>query len=221
MNENQFPNIFDDEQFNINHRKIKKLERPANDFIISGLCAGLGNYFSIDVSIIRFIGMISLLVSFIPLYFYIIGIILFPPETERQNISEHEKTKISKRNFYTVCSGLIILISMSFLMKNIGITKSAFTDFDSLFTNFAIISLGLYIIYKNSEFEVNSSSYFNSAGKKKILGVCKILSDYLKIDVTTIRVFFLVCTLLSFGIIILLYVILFLAFNIKENSYEN
>lgn len=62
-------------------KKIKRLERPREGRMIAGVCAGLANYFGIDVTIVRIIWVLLLLPGGFPgLLPYIVLWILMPEE---------------------------------------------------------------------------------------------------------------------------------------------
>jgi len=60
----------------------KKLYRAKEQKIIGGVCAGLGNYFDVDISLVRliFVGMAFLTALFPMVIFYIIAWIIIPVE---------------------------------------------------------------------------------------------------------------------------------------------
>lgn len=70
----------------------KKLYRAKEQKIIGGVCAGLGNYLDVDISLVRliFVGLGLLTALFPMVIFYIIAWIIIPleelPEKSKQGI---------------------------------------------------------------------------------------------------------------------------------------
>ncbi|MEJ5351825.1 MAG: PspC domain-containing protein [Melioribacteraceae bacterium] len=211
MNENNIPNIFEENEVTPQFKKIKRLERSGNDFIISGLCAGLGKYYNIDASIIRLISLLSLAVSSWFIYLYLLASFIFPLEKEITELSDYEKSKISRRNSYTVLSGFLILAGILWLLKSAGLSnRYELLNQNSLLINFMYLIIGIYLIDKNSAEEVLINNGHISKSKKMLLGVCKNLSDVINIDVNLLRTFFIIGTLITSGAILLLYIFLFI-----------
>lgn len=59
----------------------KKLVRPKNDRMIAGVCAGLGNYFGVDPTIIRILFVLFAIFVGGGILVYIILWIVLPDET--------------------------------------------------------------------------------------------------------------------------------------------
>ncbi len=209
MDENNIPDIFEEPENTQQFRKIKRLERSGNDFIISGLCAGLAKYYNVDASKIRLIWMLSLIISSWFIYIYFLASLIFPLEKESAALSDEEKFRIRRKNSFTVLSGILILAGVLWLFKSIGfINKDDLLNQNSLLINFMYLIIGIYLIDKNSDEEILQDYQQVSKSKKILFGVCKNLSDEAGIDVNIIRIFFIIGTLITAGTILLLYIFL-------------
>lgn len=60
----------------------KKLYRSRKNYMIAGICGGLGDYFQIDPTIIRLIVAFSALLGGTGLFIYLIAWIIIPIEPE-------------------------------------------------------------------------------------------------------------------------------------------
>lgn len=60
----------------------KKLYRSRKNFMIAGICGGLGEYFNIDPTVIRLIAAFSVLLGGTGLFVYLIAWIVIPLEPE-------------------------------------------------------------------------------------------------------------------------------------------
>lgn len=219
MNENNIPNIFEEPENTQHFKKIKRLERSKSDFIISGLCAGLGKYYNVDASIIRLISLLSLAVSSWFIYIYLLASFIFPLEKEFTTLEDIEKIKIRRKNSYTILSAILILAGILWLFKSTElIHRDELLNQNSLLINFMYLIIGLYLIDKNSAEEVLINYEQISKSKKLVFGVCKNLSDDIGIDINLIRTFFIIGTLITSGAILLLYIFLLITKHKKGES---
>ena len=58
--------------------EIKKLYKDPKNAKIAGVCAGLAEYFELDVSLVRILMLVSIFVSGIGIIFYIIAWLVLP-----------------------------------------------------------------------------------------------------------------------------------------------
>lgn len=72
----------------------KKLFRSEKKKMMGGVCGGLGDYFDIDVSLVRLIFVaLTLMTAILPMViFYVIAWIVIPIEEEITNVSKTSKT---------------------------------------------------------------------------------------------------------------------------------
>ncbi|MCK4496203.1 MAG: PspC domain-containing protein [Candidatus Aminicenantes bacterium] len=72
----------------------KKLFRSEKKKMMGGVCGGLGDYFDIDVSLVRLIFIaLTLMTAILPMViFYVIAWIVIPIEEEITNVSKTSKT---------------------------------------------------------------------------------------------------------------------------------
>ncbi|MDH7606043.1 MAG: PspC domain-containing protein [Melioribacter sp.] len=209
MNENNIPDIFEEPDSTQQIKRIKRLERSGNDFVISGLCAGLGKYYNVDISFIRLISILSLALSSWFIYIYLLASFIFPLEKESTTLSDLEKFRIRRKNSYTVLSGALILAGILWLFKSTElIHRDNLLNQNSLLTNFMYLIIGIYLFDKNSSEEVTKDFEQVSKSKRIMFGVCKNLSDDTGIDINLIRAFFIIGTLITSGAILLLYIFL-------------
>ena len=70
----------------------KKLYRSRTDKKISGVCAGIANYFGIDVTLLRVVVAVLVLTSMFSLVIiYIVCAIIIPEEPEYIDVESKEK----------------------------------------------------------------------------------------------------------------------------------
>lgn len=72
---------------------VKKLCKSKSDRKIDGVCAGIGNYFNIDPTIIRLLMVITLCFGFMGGIFYIVCMFIMPVESDIIDADEYENRK--------------------------------------------------------------------------------------------------------------------------------
>ncbi|HRI56503.1 MAG TPA: PspC domain-containing protein [Anaerolineae bacterium] len=76
----------------------KRLYRSRNDRVLSGVCAGLGNYFNIDPVLVRVLAVILGFVSFGTfLLLYLVLALIIPLEPEQALTPREEQTVIDRK----------------------------------------------------------------------------------------------------------------------------
>jgi phage shock protein C len=124
----------------------KKLTRSTRDRIISGVCGGLGEYFSIDPAIIR-IGwiLLSAMTKMPGILAYIICAIVIPEDDEiaYDTYSDNSSTKNTP-----MFIGLILIVIGGIMLIDIILPK--FFNVGNIFKYWPILLVlaGIYIIVK-------------------------------------------------------------------------
>jgi len=75
----------------------RKLVRSRNDRIIAGVCSGLGEYFSIDPTLVRLLFVFTALLGGPGLIAYLIFWVVVPLEAEEQSIVDASPVVIDNR----------------------------------------------------------------------------------------------------------------------------
>lgn len=212
-----------------NQQKIpKRLYKSRRDKIIDGVCGGFAEYFEVDASIIRLIWVLITLMGGSGLIAYLIAMIIMPvnPEhlTTQQPDNIYKNGRGDRRRFFGV---MLILIGVLILMANIGwIWDFGWWSFSwKILLPILVIVLGIFLIYtqESRKIGVKENVEFQTGGEmnnkkikelrrsrtdRKLFGVCAGIAKYFELDVTLIRVIFVFAGLLSFGWVLLIYIIL-------------
>lgn len=239
FNENKNPG--DDELKNENHtpepenineesetKKVKKLYKSKNNRIIFGVCGGLGEYLEIDPLLLRLLFVLSIIFGVWGVITYVISAALIPENPVQEEIVDQERKDITrKENFKIITGSALILLGIFILLKNTGIWDYNFLGIGrEFFIPVVLILAGIYLIVKYNNSSIfsfkkggpgESRRFYRSAANKKIAGVCGGLGEYLGVDPTLIRVFWLIFIFGSFGVGILIYLI-FVIFIPEKNS---
>ncbi|MGK9475549.1 PspC domain-containing protein [Melioribacter sp. OK-6-Me] len=208
MEEHEFPDLFDDGTYTEKRPARKKLERSSSDYLITGLCGGLGRYFNIDPAKIRVALMFSLLLGGWIILFYFIASIMIPLERSSSLIVAN------KKNNLVFLSSMMMTAGLYLYLTDFDLTHRTYFLLDNRSTMMGGILMitGIYITIKNmhivSAQENNPAKFYRSQKHKIVSGLCGGLAEYLSAEVTLIRTFFLISVLLSAGLILIIYLLL-------------
>lgn len=213
MEENNFPNIFDEKYDTTPGPQYKRLARSGSDVIIAGVCSGIAKYFNADPSIIRLIATLSLILGAWAIAVYLILAYLLPNQKNVEALPEAEIALQRKVNVRTVISSLLILVGLYFGLSSLGwfVPWPVFFIYNSYLISFSAIGFGIFLFEKFKEenigLEITPVEKFYRVKKGKILfGVCSGISRYFNnSDVTSIRIIFVITTLLTLGLMMIGY----------------
>lgn len=205
----------------------KTLYRSRNQKIIGGVCAGFAKYFKMDLSLMRLLWVI-LGFSGIGVVAYIAALIIVPynPEEEFAD-NEFDTPKITNKKALGVA--LIVFGLVLFLIQ--------LEAFDYIFSfhiswklvwGLMLILVGAVLLYrsisteKNREFlNIHDGQLYRPRENRMFFGVCAGLSNYFHIDVSLLRVFWVLATLAAHGLGLIAYLILAIIFPAEESVKQH
>jgi len=200
---------------------MKRIYRSQKDRIIAGVCGGFANYLNLDPTIVRLIWIIFTIFGGIGIFAYIISIILISENGEIK--SKEIKPEEDNDGKLLIWGIVIIIVGILLFFRHKPIFGMMWHSFSGSWFNIlfaiAIIGIGIYIIVnrKNEERNILKNMKINglslSVSDKKIAGVCGGIGESLQVDSTVIRLIWVIGTLLSVGVGIILYIICILIFN--------
>jgi phage shock protein PspC (stress-responsive transcriptional regulator) len=123
---------------------MKKFRRKAKGKVLGGVCAGLADYFNIDVSLIRLAMVLLALADGLGILFYILAWIVVPEEDGEEKKEEGKVEEQSSPKVQVVGGVFLVLLGLYFLVKNYF---GLFLPFDKVWPLFLII-LGVWVIVK-------------------------------------------------------------------------
>jgi len=209
---------------------MKRLYKSRRDRIIDGVCGGIGEYLGIDPTIIRIIFLLLFFVGGAGLILYIAGMLIIPvnPEHEETVEVKTEKRTAPGRGILFILGLFLVLIGLGLLLENFGWPVWHFlkVSFNFVLPIFIII-VGIFLIVTyfsskreevrehkseseqaKTETEGSVKRLFRSRKNRMIFGVCGGLGEYLNTDPTIVRILWVILAISSFGIAILLYLIM-------------
>ncbi len=109
----------------------RKLERNPMNKVIGGVCSGLGDYFNLDVALVRVLFVIALLFASFGFWLYIILWIVIPERKIDFNIENHQaedsrqtqenniqEDKDSKKTSAMLSGIIIVIVGLVLLVNN-------------------------------------------------------------------------------------------------------
>jgi len=148
--------------------------------------------------------------------FYLVLAFMLPIEKNPKELSYEEHYQIEQENARTVFAGLLILFGIHFSLIELGIETS--NNFFVLPNNFMIpviaIAFSIFLFtnkfYSNYNLNEQKKSFRLIKKRKMFLGVCSGLSKYLSVDLTSLRIIFLILLFLTLGLFSIFYFMLYL-----------
>ena len=200
---------------------MKRIYRSQEDRIIAGVCGGFAEYFGVDPTIVRLIWIFFTIFGGMGILAYIFSIILI---AENNNSKAKEITPEDDYDEKLVLWGVVIIIVGILLFFRhrpmVGMMWHAVSGnwFNILFA-IGLIGVGIYILINRKDDETHTLSNLKISGlylsetDKKLGGVCGGIAESINIDSTIIRLIWVLGSLLSAGIGIVLYIICMLVFS--------
>jgi len=216
---------------NFSSEPVKRIYRSKYDRMISGVCGGIGEYFSIDVLLVRILWIVITLFGGVGILLYIAAVIIVP---ENPGHLESETDSPKKKNDKTFFWGaLLIIVGIALIFKQMGLFHylQIWNVPWQMIWAIILISLGAFLMFNKNksqddesvketfapgkEEDPNSKQIYRSRTDKMLAGVCGGLADYFHLDPTIVRLLYVVLSLASVGIGIVIYIVMMLVFPEK------
>lgn len=208
----------------------RKLYRSRTQRILGGVCSGIAEYFNVDPVLIRLGWLVFTLMGGAGILGYIIALIIIPEapyEPDAQNVHP----PASPTDFTRLAGFILIIFGALFLIRQFGFHFNFMHLPWPVFLALGLIALGVYILlHKNEDavrqdgealMDVPDQSFVRIAKGKMLSGVCTGLARYFDVDVTIIRLLWVIATLATAGTGILAYIIAVIVFPVVNDVPEN
>ena len=192
---------------------MQRITRSQSDRLLTGVCGGVADYFSIDPTMVRLIWIFFTLFGGSGLLAYIIATLLIPDSNSQERFFKLDSLKSNP--FWGVLfifSGLILFLQYDDIFYLFW--ASFWGNFINISIAFVLLGIGIYLLYnRQSQIKsINKNVLANplhlSIDDKKLAGVCGGLGESLVIDPNIVRVLWVFGTFMSIGVGVLLYIIL-------------
>lgn len=211
--------------FNTEQNGLRRLYKSRRVRMIDGVCGGIAEYFSVDVTIIRLLFVLLGLMGGTGLLVYITAMIIMPTNPDFMAAPEPQRQQGNGLRFWGI---VLILIGATALFVNLGwLTGYSWWSFSgTVVLPVLMIGVGLFIVFSlRSRQRAAGDPSTTTAGEhampqepvkelrrsirnRKLFGVCGGLGDYFSVDPTIVRLVFVVLVFASFGWALLIYIAL-------------
>lgn len=203
----------------------KRLYRSRQDKFIGGVCGGIAEYFNIDSNLVRILFILSIFFGGLGLVIYIAALIIVPENPEQEETPTQQKSMSNSLiwGILLIAIGAILLFRELHILDYFYIRHLPWSTIWAIF----LIAIGILLLVTHSksqeggedEGEVSAPlSIFRSRSDRKIAGVCGGLAQYFNIDSSLVRLGWILLTLASAGLGILIYLLFIFIF--PEESSE-
>jgi len=219
-----------DEKTQTTYESPRRLNKSNSNRIFDGICGGLAEYFNVDATLIRVLWIIFTFLS--PpagIVGYIIGIVVIPRNPKL--VEDDSDGPVIKRDLNIILGIFLIFLGLVFITDRLDIFP--FDIFYSIRHSFQLlwpillISVGGWLIYtyhhktdmrdsesnEISETTIPKKRFTRSIDNKMLAGVCSGLAKYFNVDPTLVRILWVVGTLFSKGLGILVYIVFWIFFQ--------
>lgn len=211
------------------NQQYKKFYRSQTNRYIGGVCGGLTDYFNVDANLFRILFILFSFIGGLGIIIYIISMIIVPVNPNEEKIKN--RIENDRTIFWAL---LLIAIGALLLVKEFGVFNYFHfwhLPWSSLWAIFLIL-IGLLLIFSSSRKvpiekdggqPSESTSVLNeihrSRSDRMLAGVCAGIANYFKIDPSIVRLLWVLASLASVGLGILVYVVLI--FVIPEQTEQS
>lgn len=216
---------------------VKRLYKSRHDKIIDGVCAGVAEYFGLNTALVRVLWTISIFFGGAGIVAYITAMVLVPVNPvhlSTTSLTPDEQVKINAtKNFNhgLFWGSILILIGAIIFLDDLDMFEFRWFWRHFMWDWFlpGMFILGGIILIargtrKNSTETENKghtdfSNFRRSSKQKKIFGICAGLATRLHIDVSIIRILWVIITFITPPIGVVIY--LLIAFLTPDEDNQN
>jgi phage shock protein PspC (stress-responsive transcriptional regulator) len=207
--------------------KDRKLYRSQTNRMVGGVCGGMAEYFSIDPNLMRLVFVILTFLGGSGILIYIASLIIIPNNPD-QTIPEKRENVIRDKPLFW--GSLLIVIGLFILFRQLGLFYSFHfwhIPWQSVWAVILII-IGVVLLFNKTKADQaegiegeTDKKLYRSRSQKMLGGICGGLAEYFDIDVSVVRVLWVIGTLLSIGLGILAYLVILIIFPEKPEEIDN
>jgi len=195
----------------------KRLFKSTADRKIDGVCGGVAEYLGIDSTVVRVVWIVAAFFVGLGILAYLAAVLIMPRRPEdviRRSTDRGEENKLLIVGLSILALGSLLLFENLDLVPPRGFWRSFFSSTSNLVFPIFFILLGLAFIlaYRRGEEGIGipfkDRRLVRVESEKLIGGVCAGVARYFEVDPSVVRLLWVVGTLFSKGLGILLYLVL-------------
>ena len=194
----------------------RKLYRYRENKIIAGVCTGFARYFEIDIVLVRLIWLV-LAFTGVGLLAYIAAVFIIPYAPDEIVPEESNSTAEEEEPNHRILGILLVSLGVILLLYQFDVFNYLFS-FDiswKLVWGMLLVGIGLLLLLTNFSFAERNllggekgKPLYRPAQNRALFGVCAGLANYFNIDISLVRIFWVLATIASHGIGLFVYLIL-------------
>jgi phage shock protein C len=207
--------------------KNKKLYRSQSNRMIGGVCGGIADYFVLDATLIRIIWIAISLLGGFGLLIYVASLFIIPNNPD-QSPGEASQSLIKDKNLFW--GSLLVIVGLFLILRQMGLFYTFqfwHVPWQSVWA-IVLIALGGILLYnrsKSGHSEEDESAevkkLYRSTKQKMVAGVCGGIAEYFKLDVSIIRILWVLATFITAGVGILVYIGMVILFHENPDQIED
>ena len=204
----------------------RKLYRSQENRMIGGVCGGMAEYFNIDPNLMRILWVILAFLGGSGVIVYLAALIIVPNNPD-QTIPENRDLVIKDKTLFW--GSLLIVVGVFLIFRQIGIIHSFRLwnlPWQSIWA-VILIAIGAALLFNRSKESDEGAEkvepdkkLYRSRKERMVAGVCGGLAEYFDLDVSVIRILWVIGTLMSAGIGVLIYLIMLIVFPEKPMEVD-
>ena len=195
---------------------MKRLQRSRTDRVVAGVCGGVAEYFGVDANIVRVLWITSLVLGCVGALPYLAAMFLLP-EADGPAGAGASSAKIV--GFVLLGFGILLLFR-TFDARVLDPTVLAFWKFHALGPVILLVCGTLLVWPQARAFLGRGQQPRRSVTDRVLGGVAGGIAAEVGVDANVIRLAFVAAAALTFGLAVLLYLLLLLVVPEEEVSAQ-
>lgn len=205
----------------------KRLYKSSTERRIDGVCGGVAEYLGIDPTVVRVVWVFSAFFVGLGILAYLSAVLIMPRRPEEvvaREPGQRESNRLLIAGLAILALGSLLLFENLDLLPPEGFWKSFFSSTSHLVFPIFFILLGLAFILAYRRGEEGVGTPFKDRrmarveSEKLVGGVCAGVARYFEVDASVVRLLWVVGTLFSKGLGILLYLVLLLVIPLEPGD---
>jgi len=206
--------------------KNKKLYRSQSNRMIGGVCGGFAEYFSIDPNLVRLAWVAISLLGGFGVLVYIASLFIVPNNPDQAPVANPERLIKDKYMFW---GSLLIIVGLFLILRQTGLFYAFnfwHVPWQSVWA-ILLIGIGILLLLNRQKTgtdvkpEEEKKKLYRSRSQKMVSGVCGGLAEYFEIDVSVVRILWVIGTLMTAGVGVLIYIVMFFVFPEAPEEYNS
>ncbi len=207
--------------------KNKRLYRSQSNRMIGGVCGGI----AIDPTVVRIIWVAISLFGGFGILVYLASLFIIPNNPDQSPVEQSQNLIKDKNLFW---GSLLIVVGLFLILRQMGLFYTFHfwnIPWPSVWA-IVLITIGGILLYnrmkdsrESTQEGVSGKKLYRSRTQKMIAGVCGGLAEYFTVDVSIVRILFVIGTLVTAGFGIIVYIVMGIIFqeqpeNLDDKSVE-